>query len=165
MNLGRRMVHQPYHGSFEIIHDPNHQVHHNPRVLDHILLVIHCTKASQSNYYIITTGKLNADWSNKQYLQYNKSCNKAMIRYSMFAPFTEFGFGGRIWRVYVLDAERILSSIGNLNHGLTQGYEDLRLDLPEAKTYNYGLAVDIVVIFDCSLAPPYKPLLQLQVLD
>jgi len=79
MNLGRRMVHQPYHGSFEIIHDPNHQVHHNPRVLDHVLLVIHCTKASQSNYYIITTGKLNADWSNKQYLQYNKSCNKAQL--------------------------------------------------------------------------------------
>ena len=77
MNLGRRMVHQPYHGSLEIIHDPNHQVHHNPRVLDHVLLVIHCTKASQSNYYIITTGKLNADWSNKQYLQHNKSCNKA----------------------------------------------------------------------------------------
>ena len=79
MNLGRRMVHQPYHGSFEIIHDPNHQVHHNPRVPDHVLLVIDFTsrKASQSNYYIITTGKLNADWSNKQYLQHNKSCNKA----------------------------------------------------------------------------------------
>jgi len=88
-----------------------------------------------------------------------------MIRYSMFAPFTEFGFGGRIWRVYVLDAERILSSIGNLNHGLTQGYEDLRLDVPEAKTYNYGLAVDIVVLFDWLIGAPYKPLLQLQVLD
>jgi hypothetical protein len=55
------MVHQPYHGSLEIIHDPNHQVHHNPRVLDHVLLVIDYRKASQSNYYIITTGKLNAD--------------------------------------------------------------------------------------------------------
>src|ERR1044071_7523368 len=77
MNLGRRTVHQPYHGSLEIIHDPNHQVHHNPRVLDHVLLVIDYRKASQSNYYIITTGKLNADWSNKQYLQHNKSCNKA----------------------------------------------------------------------------------------
>ena len=33
-----------------------------------------------------------------------------MIRYSIFAPFTEFGFGGRIWRVYVLDSERTLSS-------------------------------------------------------
>ena len=44
-----------------------------------------------------------------------------MIRYSIFAPFTEFGFGGRIRRVYVLDAERILSSIGKLNHGITRG--------------------------------------------
>ena len=83
MNLGRRMVHQPYHGSFEIIHYPNHQVHHNPRVLDHVLLVIDYTKASQSNYYIITTGKLNADWSNKQYLQHNKSCNKAHFNISI----------------------------------------------------------------------------------
>ena len=36
-------------------------------------------KASQSYYYIITTGTLNADWSNKQYLQHNKSCNKALL--------------------------------------------------------------------------------------
>jgi hypothetical protein len=36
-----------------------------------------------------------------------------MIRYSIFAPYTEFGLGGRIWRVYVLDAERILWSTGN----------------------------------------------------
>jgi hypothetical protein len=71
-----------------------------------------------------------------------------MIRYSIFAPFTEFGFGGRIWRVYVLDSERTLSSIGNLSYGITRGYEDLRLNLPEAKTYNYGLAVGIVVLFD-----------------
>ena len=34
--------------------------------------------ASQSYYYIITTAKLNADWSNKQYLQHNKSSNKAL---------------------------------------------------------------------------------------
>ena len=79
-----------------------------------------------------------------------------MIRYSIFAPFTEFGFGGRIWCVYVLDAKRILSSIGNLNYGLTQGYEDLRLDLPEAKTYSYGLAVDIVVLFDWFSGPPLQ---------
>jgi len=79
-----------------------------------------------------------------------------MIRYSIFAPFTEFGFGGRIRRVYVLDAERILSSIGNLNHGLTQGCEDPRLDLPEAKTYNYGLAVDIVVLFDWFIGAPLQ---------
>jgi fatty-acid desaturase len=79
MNLGRRMVHQPYHGSLEIIHDPNHQVHHNPRVLDHILLVIDYRKASQSYYKITTIGKLNADWSNKQYLQHNKSSNKAIL--------------------------------------------------------------------------------------
>jgi hypothetical protein len=71
-----------------------------------------------------------------------------MIRYSIFAPFTEFGFGGRIWRVYVLDSERTLSSIGNLSYGITRGYEDLRLNLPETKTYNYGLAVGIVVLFD-----------------
>ena len=68
MNLGRRMVHQPYHGSFEIIHDPNHQVHHNPRVLGHVLLVIDYRKASQSYNCIITTGELNAERSNKQYL-------------------------------------------------------------------------------------------------
>ena len=69
MNLGRRMVHQSYHGSLEIIHDPNHQLHHNPSILDHVLLVIDYRKASQSYYYIITTGKLNADWSinKKQY--------------------------------------------------------------------------------------------------
>jgi len=79
MNLCRRMVHQPYHGSLEIIHDPNHQVHHNPRVLDHVLLVIDYRKASQSYYKITTIGKLNADWSNKQYLQHNKSCNKAIL--------------------------------------------------------------------------------------
>jgi hypothetical protein len=71
-----------------------------------------------------------------------------MIRYSIFAPFTEFGFGGRIWHIYVLDAERILSAIGNLNYGQTKGYEDLRLDHPEAKTYNYGLAVGIMVLSD-----------------
>src|SRR4029078_11907852 len=77
MNLGRRMVHQPCHDSFEIIHDPNPQVHRNPRVLDHVLLVIDYRKASQSYYYIINTGKLNADWSNKYHLQYNGLCNKA----------------------------------------------------------------------------------------
>ena|SRR6188472_29004 len=77
MNLGRRMVHQPYHGSLEIIHDPNHQVHQNPGAPDHVLLVIDYRKASQSYYKITTIGKLNADWSNKQYLQHNKSCNKA----------------------------------------------------------------------------------------
>ena len=82
MNLGRRMVHQPYHGSFEIIHDPNHQVHHNPRVLDHVLLVIDYRKASQSYYYIINTGKLNADWSNKYHLQYYELCNKAIRDFS-----------------------------------------------------------------------------------
>jgi len=38
--------------------------------------------------------------------------------------------------------------IGNLSYGITRGYEDLRLNLPEAKTYNYGLAVGIVVLFD-----------------
>src|SRR6187200_471245 len=83
MNLGRRMVHQPCHDSFEIIHDPNPQVHHNPRVLDNVLLVIDYRKASQSYYYIINTGKLNADWSNKYHLQYNGLCNKASIYASM----------------------------------------------------------------------------------
>jgi len=39
--------------------------------------VIDYRKASQSYYKITTIGKLNADWSNKQYLQHNKSCNKA----------------------------------------------------------------------------------------
>jgi hypothetical protein len=82
MNLGRRMVHQPYHDSFEIIHDPNPQVHHNPRVLDHVLLVIDYRKASQSYFYIINTGKLNADWSNKYHLQYNELCNKAIRDFS-----------------------------------------------------------------------------------
>jgi hypothetical protein len=77
-----------------------------------------------------------------------------VIRYSIFAPFTEFGFGGRIWRVYVLDAERMLWSTGNLSYGLTQGYEDLRLDLPEAKAYNYGLAVGIVVLSDWFIGAP-----------
>ena len=77
-----------------------------------------------------------------------------MIRYSIFAPFTEFGFGGRIWRVYVLDAERMLWSTSDLNYGLTQDYEDLRIDLPQAKTYNYGLAVGIVVLFDWFSGPP-----------
>ena len=91
MNLGRHMVHQPYHGSFETIHYPIRQVHQNPRVLGHVLLVIHCTKASQSNYYIITTGKLNADWSNKQYLQHNKSCNKASSRLPGSAQRMPFG--------------------------------------------------------------------------
>jgi hypothetical protein len=79
-----------------------------------------------------------------------------MIRYSIFTPYTEFGLGGRIWRVYVLDAERILGSIGNLSYGQTQGYEDLRLDLPEAKTYNYGLAVDIVVLSDWFIGAPLQ---------
>jgi|ERR1043165_8506068 hypothetical protein len=82
MNLGRRMVHQPCHDSFEIIHDPNPQVHHNPRVLDHDLLVIDYRKASQSYYYIINTGKLNADWSNKYHLQYYELCNKAIRDFS-----------------------------------------------------------------------------------
>lgn len=68
MNLGRRMVHQPYHGSLEIIHDPNYQVHQNRGVLEHVLLVIDYGKVSQSYYNIITTSKLNADWSNKKYL-------------------------------------------------------------------------------------------------
>jgi hypothetical protein len=85
MNLGRRMVHQPYHGSLEIIDDPNHQVHHNPRVLDHVLLVIDYRKASQSYYKITTIGKLNADWSNKQYLQHNKSFNKAALSINFFS--------------------------------------------------------------------------------
>ena len=79
MNLGRRMIHQPYHGSLEIIHDPIHQVHQNRGVLDYVLLVIHYRKASQSYYYIITTGKLNADWSNKYHLQHNETCNKEAI--------------------------------------------------------------------------------------
>jgi hypothetical protein len=39
--------------------------------------VIDYRKARQSYYKITTIGKLNADWSNKQYLQHNKSCNKA----------------------------------------------------------------------------------------
>ena len=77
-----------------------------------------------------------------------------MIRYYIFAPFTEFGFGGRIWQVSVLDAERTLWSIGNLSYGLTQDYVDLKLDLPEAKTYNYGLTVGIVVLFDWFSGPP-----------
>ena len=63
MNLDSYRAHQLYYGSFEIIHYPNHQVHQNPRVLDHVLLVIDYMKASQS-YYIIAIGKLNADWSN-----------------------------------------------------------------------------------------------------
>ena len=79
MNLGRRMVHQPYHGSLEIIHDPNYQVHQNRGVLEHVLLVIDYGKVSQSYYNIITTDKLNAERSNKQSLRHNKSCNKALI--------------------------------------------------------------------------------------
>ena len=71
------MVHQPYYDSLEIIHYPNHQVHQNRGVPDHVLLVIDYMKASQSYHYIIAIGKLNADWSNKQNLQHNKSCNKA----------------------------------------------------------------------------------------
>jgi len=40
--------------------------------------VIDYMKANSTYYYIITTGKLNADWSNKEYLQHNKSCNKVV---------------------------------------------------------------------------------------
>jgi hypothetical protein len=38
MNPDDHIVHQSYHDSFEIIHDPIHQVHQNPRVPDHVLL-------------------------------------------------------------------------------------------------------------------------------
>ena len=84
MNLGRRMVHQPYHGSLEIIHDPNHQVHHNPRVLDHVLLEIDYRKASQSYYKITTIGKLNADWSNKQYNIINHATKQFFLLLLLF---------------------------------------------------------------------------------
>ena len=46
MNLDSHRVHQPYLHSFEIIHDPIHQVHQNPRVLGHVLPEIDYKKAN-----------------------------------------------------------------------------------------------------------------------
>ena len=65
-----------------------------------------------------------------------------MLRYSISAPFSEFGISGTISAIGVFDGERHLWST-TLNRGLTNGFQILKVDLPEPTNYNYGLAVSI----------------------
>jgi hypothetical protein len=68
-----------------------------------------------------------------------------MLRYKISAPFTEFGFGGIIDSIKIMDGERRLWDSGSVSYGLTIGFETLKLELSEPKSFNYGLGVYIGV--------------------
>lgn len=67
-----------------------------------------------------------------------------MLRYRIWSPISEFGFGGHLEEIRINDADLYLwNTFLGTDTGPTIGYRDLRLELPEPKSFKYGLGVHI----------------------
>jgi hypothetical protein len=79
-----------------------------------------------------------------------------MLRHRISVPYSEFGIGGKLWSIIIYDAEHYLDGAMLINNSITYGeYQMIKVDLPEPKSYNYGLEVRVLAYYDYIYGAPW----------